>query len=1039
MYLLLNLQPHFYNMKNILTTGFLALISLVSFSQGKYTRYVDPFIGTGGHGHTYPGAVLPHGMVQLSPDTRLDGWDGCSGYHHSDNYIYGFTHTHLSGTGCSDYGDILLMPTMGAPTPDNKKYGSHFTHAKEKASPGYYSVELSDNNILAELTTTTRVGFHRYSALASDKTGKISVILDLKHRDDVLENSINVEDSFTVTGLRRSRAWAQNQYVYFAIKFSKPISNYGIYANDTLKTNLKSLRSSGEGRKLASRLIKAFFTFNSDKVMAKVALSLVSVDGAMKNLQAELPGWDFDKVKAQADAQWDKELGKIEITSDSTSKMRTFYTALYHTMVAPNVNSDVDGQYRGMDNKIHKAEGFTYYSVFSLWDTYRGAHPLYTIIDRARSLDYIKTFLAQYRDGGRLPVWELSSNETDCMIGYHSVPVIVDAFVKGINGFDKSFALEAMEKSATGNRYGLPALMDHGYLETLDEHENVSKTLEYAYDDWCIAKFAKMIGREDDYKAYIKRAQAYKNLLDIQSGFMRPKTNGDWLSPFDPREVNNNFTEANSWQYSFYVPQDVDGYINMLGGRKRLEMKLDSLFTESSKTTGREQEDISGLIGQYAHGNEPSHHIAYLYDFAGKPSKTQEKVHQIMTTMYRDTPDGLEGNEDCGQMSAWYVLSSLGFYPVTPGTEDLMLGTPLFRKTVIHLENGKTFTINAPQMSETNYYVSQTSMNSKPYYKSWITYSNIVNGGQFNFLLTNTPTTYGENYPASTSITDNLIVMNPIILGGDKSYAGDKRISIYSNQDNVTIYYTLDGTNPTTASLVYKNPFRPDTSPSLTINPALPYSNELWQYIKEQQTRDNAKNNRYELDQPYKIVIKGWTIVKAIAVNDKGEMSKVTTAVFHKRSHDWNIALNTPYEPEFTAGGNTAVIDELRGTTDWRKGNWQGYRQNDVDVVIDMKQVTPVSKVSAGFLQDTRAWIVMPKQLIVEVSEDGKSYKEVYKGENFLPIEDLKVQTKEVEAKFDKVNARYIRIRAIQYGKLPAWHESAGNDPHIFIDEISVD
>jgi len=1026
-------------MKNTVLTTLLAATISLSFAQGKYTRYADPFIGTGGHGHTYPGAIMPHGMVQLSPDTRLDGWDGCSGYHYSDNYIYGFTHTHLSGTGCSDYGDILLMPMTGEPSPDNKKYGSHFSHSEEKASPGYYSVRLKDNNILAELTTTTRVGFHKYTFPANEKS---NIILDLKHRDDVLENSINIEDSVTISGLRRSRAWAENQYVYFVIKFSKPFIDYGVYLNDTLKSGIpiKSFMNSGAGRKTASKLIKAFFTFDTKDgkpVLMKVALSQVSVAGARKNMQAELPGWDYDKVKANADAAWDKELGKIEVTNEPLPKMRTFYTALYHTMVAPNVASDVDGQYRGMDLKVHTATGFTYYSVFSLWDTYRGAHPLYTIIDRERSLDYIKTFLTQYKEGGRLPVWELSSNETDCMIGYHSVPVIVDAAVKGIDQFDKLLALEAMEKGATGNRYGLPALIDHGYLEAVDEHESVSKTLEYAYDDWCIAKFAKMIGKEDDYRAYIKRAQAYKNLLDITSGFMRPKDNGNWLSPFDPREVNNNFTEANAWQYSFYMPQDVDGYIQMMGGRKRLEAKLDSLFTESSKTTGREQSDISGLIGQYAHGNEPSHHIVYLYNFAGRPYKTQEKVHQIMSTMYHDAPDGLEGNEDCGQMSAWYVLSALGFYPVTPGTQDFMIGTPLFKKATLHLENGKTLSINAPLADDNNYYVSKVGINGRPHYKSWIGYQDIIGGGQLSFQLSNKPSTFGENNPASTFITDYQIVLNPIIIGGDKAYVGDKRVGIYSNQQDVKIYYTLDGSNPTTSSTAYTNPFRLEQQPNITIDPAKPYNNEIWQYAKEQQTKDNAKYNRYELDQPYRINLKGWTIVKAIAINSKGETSKVTTAVFHKRSQDWDITINTPYEKEYNAGGDHAVIDELRGSTDWRKGGWQGYR-SDVDLVLDLKSVVPISKVTADFLQDSRAWIVMPKQVIVEISEDGKSYKEVYRGENYLPIEDVKVQTREIEAKFDKTNARYVRIKAIQYGKLPSWHEGAGNDPHIFIDEITV-
>ncbi|MDQ6757350.1 MAG: GH92 family glycosyl hydrolase, partial [Bacteroidota bacterium] len=603
------------------------LFFLPAAAQKNFAKYVNPFIGTGGHGHTYPGAVLPHGMVQLSPDTRLEGWDGCGGYHYSDKYIYGFTHTHLSGTGVPDYCDVLLMPMSGKPSPDNKIYGSKFSHKNENASPGFYSVLLEDDNILAELTATTRVGFHKYTFASG---GVQNIILDLVHREKVLESSLKIIGNNRVEGLRRSEGWARNQYVYFSIEFSKPFTTSGIWVNDTLHNDLKEINATN---------LKAFFQFstkNKEAIEVKVAISQVSAEGARKNLLSELPGWDFEKVKIDADRIWNKELNKIEVSGSSLSQLKIFYTALYHTMIVPNIANDVDGQYRGRDNKLHTALGYSYYTVFSLWDTYRACHPLYTIIDKARTLDYIKTFLTQYKEGGRLPVWELSSNETDCMIGYHSVPVIVDAAAKGIDKFDKKLALEAMERSATGNRYGLPALIDHGYLEVEDESENVSKTLEYAYDDWCIAKFAKMIGKEDDYKSYIQRAQAYKNLLDPVTGFMRPKKNGNWISPFDPKEVNNNFTEANSWQYSFYVPQDINGYTSILGGRKRLESKLDSLFSETTKMTGRDQSDITGLIGQYAHGNEPSHHIAYLYNFAGKAYKTQEKVHQVMNEMYND-------------------------------------------------------------------------------------------------------------------------------------------------------------------------------------------------------------------------------------------------------------------------------------------------------------------------------------------------------------------------------------------------------------------
>lgn len=962
----------------VLSSGFSQQVA----AQRNFTQYVDPLIGTGGHGHTYPGATLPHGMVQLSPDTRLDGWDGCGGYHYSDNYIYGFSHTHLSGTGVSDYGDILLMPMRGVPSNDNRVYGSKFSHANEKAAAGFYAVKLDDDNILAELTATTRAGFHRYDFSGSDSN---FIILDLKHRDEVIESSLKVIDLHTIAGMRRSKAWANNQYVYFVIEFSRPFISKGVWLDD-------KLQNAGSNDIKDAKNLKAYFEFDNSKVMAKVGISSVSIEGARKNLDAEIPAWDFDKVKQDANTIWNAELGRIAVESNDVKQLRTFYTALYHTAIVPNINQDVDGQYRGRDNKIHTASGFTNYSVFSLWDTYRGAHPLYTIIDKKRTLDYIKTFLVQYQQGGRLPVWELSSCETDCMIGYHSVPVIVDAYMKGINQFDTQLALEAMKKSATWDHLGLPALMDHGLLEMDDEHESVSKTLEYAYDDWCIAQFAKKLDSTSaDYTTYIKRAQSYKNMLDPTTGFMRPRKNGNWVSPFDPREVNNNFTEANSWQYSFYMPQDINGYIEMIGGKKKMEEKLDKLFTENSKTTGRDQSDITGLIGQYAHGNEPSHHIAYLYNFTGAAHKTQAMVHRILNTMYHDTPDGLEGNEDCGQMSAWYVLSALGFYPVTPGTTDYIMGTPLFSSATINLENGQSFTIKG-NVGDSNFYVQSASLNGKPHSRSYISYFDIERGGQFDFVLGARPSAFGAVDMPATGIADNTIILNPVIDGGAITFRDAKQVKISSAQKGMVYYYTTDGTAPTRLSKKYVTP----------------------------------------------IPVKESITIKAIAVNAKGESSYVTTANYKKMPNNWTIKLNTNYEQQYDGGGAPGLIDGIRGSADWRKGNWQGYQKTDMDVVIDLQAVKSISSVTGGFLQDTRAWIVLPKQLTVEVSTDGKTFTQVYSGDNFLPIDDLTAQVKNITANFTAVPARFVRIKAMQFGKLPAWHEGAGGDTHIFVDELIV-
>ncbi len=954
-------------------------------AQPDFTKYADPFIGTGGHGHTYPGAVLPHGMVQLSPDTRLSGWDGCGGYHYSDSFIYGFTHTHLSGTGCSDYGDVLLMPMSGKPSPDNKVYGSAFSHATEKASPGYYEVQLQDDNILVRLTATERVGFHQYTFSNDDPA---AIILDLQHRDEVLASSLRVVNGNTVTGLRRSKAWATNQYVYFAIQFSVDFSQYGIWQNDTLLPHKLSKVDN-------SKNLKAFFQFDQLSkrlVMAKVAISGVSEAGALKNLKAELPGWDFEAVRQAAQKKWAAELGKIEVTGGSPQQLRNFYTALYHTAVVPCINMDVDGRYRGRDNAIHTAKGFTNYSVFSLWDTYRAAHPLYTIIDRKRTLDYIQSFLTQYKEGGRLPVWELSGCETDCMIGYHSVPVIVDAYVKGIKGFDAALALEAMQKSATWNHLGLPALMDHGYVEKDDEHESVSKTLEYAYDDWCIAQMARLQGKENVYQTFARRSQSWKNLLDTETGFMRPRKNGGWLTPFDPYEVNNNFTEGNSWQYAFYVPHDMYHYIEMLGGPAKLEQRLDSLFGTTSRMTGLELPDITGLIGQYAHGNEPSHHIAYLYNFAGNPGKAQKILRYIMDSLYSDTPDGLTGNEDCGQMSAWYVLSAMGFYPVTPGTTDYITGSPLFPAVRIHLENGKSFTIEAEGAGVGNCYVQSMQFNGKPYEQSWFSHTDLAKGGKLQFQMDNRPASFGTRNPPVTKLAAAPIVTSPVITADEPAFKKSTAVRINSAQKDAQYYFTTDGTAPGVFAQKYEGPF----------------------------------------------VIDKTVTIRAVAIN-RADRSGEARALLYKAPNDWSIQLQTPCERQYAGGGNEALIDGVRGSVNWRKGNWQGWQKADMAVVIDLQQVRAVKKVTIGFLQDVGAWIVLPGEVLVETSADGKNYIAYAAGKDFLPVEDKQPQVKNIAFVKSGVQTRYIRITARQYGKLPAWHEGAGGDTHIFCDEIMVE
>lgn len=704
----------------------------------RLTDYVDPFIGTGGHGHTYPGAVVPFGMVQLSPDTRLTGWDSCSGYHYSDDVIYGFSHTHLSGTGIPDYSDILFAPTAGPiylvakeGEDTQRGYASRFSHRNETARPGYYSVLLDDEKIRAELTATARVGLHRYTF---PRTDEANIIVDLQHRDRVRDALLRVVGPTRIEGYRRSQSWARDQVVYFVAEFSAPFTEFGLARDDRLLPNAREAQGTN---------VKAFFRFDArdgKPILARVAISAVDLDGARRNLAAELSHWDFERVRREADRAWERELGRIVVRGPNRDQLTTFYTAMYHLMLAPNVFNDVDGRYRGRDFKAHVARGFTYYTVFSLWDTFRAAHPLLAIIDRQRTRDFVRTFLAQYEQGGRLPVWELAANETNTMIGYHAVPVIVDATVKGITGFDREQALAAMRHSAESDERGLAGYKQRGYVAIEDDRESVSKTLEYAYDDWCIAQMARLLNRSDVERRYLERATYYHNLFDPETGFMRPKKrDGSWLAPFDPREVSAHYTEANAWQYTFFVPQDINGLIELMGGPESFARKLDALFTAESTLTGNAPPDISGLIGQYAHGNEPSHHIAYLYNYVGQPWKTQARVRQIMRDFYKPTPDGLIGNEDCGQMSAWYIFSAAGFYPVTPGTTIYALGSPLFAEATFNLENGRRFTIRAENASDKNIYVQSARLNGRRLDRSFITHDEIMRGGTLVLVMGGRP------------------------------------------------------------------------------------------------------------------------------------------------------------------------------------------------------------------------------------------------------------------------------------------------------------
>lgn len=938
--------------------------------------YVNPFIGTGGHGHTYPGATRPFGMMQLSPDTRLDGWDGCSGYHYSDEYIYGFSHTHLSGTGVSDYGDLLLMPTNevifnnGA---DGKKgYRSHFSHKNEQAEPGYYKVLLDDTQTQVELTVSERSGKHRYTF---KEGAKQVVILDLEHRDQVLDSKVILASNSQIYGYRHSKAWAQDQRLYYDMVFSKPY------------TKVTFLDGKKDGKK-----VKAAFEFDAslgNVLEVIVGISAVDEEGALHNWQLEVGEKSFDELKTEVQGVWERQLEKIVVESTNEEYLTNFYTSMYHTMIAPNIYSDIDGRYRGMDLKVHQAEDYQYYTVFSLWDTYRAAHPLYTIIEQERTNHFIKTFLAKYDEGGIMPIWDLSANYTGCMIGYHAVPVIADAYLKGIRSYDVEKAFTAMKHSANQDKLGLKYYKELGYIPVEKESESVSKTLEYAYDDWSIAMMAKAMGKNEDYKTFLERGQYYKNIYDPESQFMRGRFRNTWFAPFDPYEVNFNYTEANSWQYSFYTPQDISGLIQLMGGKEQLENQLDKLFTAKKETSGRNQADITGLIGQYAHGNEPSHHMAYMYNFVNKPYKTQERVHQILTELYKDSPDGISGNEDCGQMSAWYVLSSLGFYSVTPGSNQYIIGTPLFPKATINLENGNKFTIVADSVSTANKYIKSVKLNGKNHPYSYINHSDIEAGGLLQFEMTDTPTKWAtkDKHIPITEIKEHKIVPAPFIAKGEIAFKGSTEISLASVDKDVEIYYSLGDDFAR-----YKEPFTVSDKATL----------------KTYAQKGNTK-------------------------------SAVITTDFYKIDPKIKIELQTKYANQYNAGGDNALIDGIIGTEDFRTGTWQGYWDEDVIAIVDLGRNRRMSSIEINFLRDQRSWIFLPTQVEIYHSLDGKRYRKIkdWLAPQLENTDEVAIETIKTR---QTINSRYIKVVAKKLGKLPEWHLGHKHDGRswIFIDEIQI-
>lgn len=998
------------------------LLSLGAFlfcsCQRALTDYVNPFIGTDGHGHTFPGAILPFGMVQVSPDTRLDGWDGCSGYHYTDDTIYGFSHTHLSGTGCSDYGDLLIMPF----TAENGElsdslgyefYKSSFNHRNEKAEPGYYRVVLDRNRVMAELTVHERNALHKYTF---PTIGRKGIVIDLKHRDVVIDAEIQDayflwcdKETRAIIGSRISSAWNPEQHFNFALVADCPIEKIDFFC-DGKKTDSEHYIKDNDCKAVV------YFPDNVKEVTLTVAISAVDCDGALGNLE-ESAGVSFSQARKEASAVWEKTLSQIEVEGGTKEDRVNFYTALYHCMTSPYLFSDADGRYRKMAYKEDEtgerngdtnsigqvAPGQNQYTVFSVWDTYRALHPLLNIIDPQRSKDFVLTMLDHYKQSGELTMWELSSHETHCMIGYHAVSVILDAYRTGVLDELSAKELDDLLKAMIGTSnlplFGRTEYARDGFLSSEYENESVSKTLEYAYDDWCIAQFANSINTKDSSRVgiYLRRSQSWKNIMDV-AGFMHPRRNGAFITPFDPTEVNNHFTEANCWQYSSYVPHDVEGWVALLGGVEKTELFLDSLFYGSSKMTGRDQSDITGIIGQYAHGNEPSHHAAYLYAYIGRQWKTAELVRRICRELYHNSPDGLCGNEDCGQMSAWYVMSAMGFYPVCPGSGQYVIGSPIFDKVTIHLKNGKDVIVNAKGQGENNCYVNSLRVNGNPYDKAFVTFEQLRDGCTLDFEMSSKPNkvwgTDVDARPTSGGCSEFSCTKAPVFDDWQQSFSGEATVTIGSVAGD-TIYYTLDGSIPTLYSMRYSEPF----------------------------------------------TVSGDVIVKAVAYNATTGMSPVVTHQLTRTQNDRKLTYITKPAPQYCENGETGLVDRLHGSENYRIGGWQGW-QGDFEVVVDLLEPRMVSSVGTECLENMKSWIFFPTRVIVELSDDGSNYRPFGSVDNTLfPVTHERQELSIVHnfvVNGTPQTARYVRIKAVNYGKLPDWHISAGNQAWLFVDEIEV-
>jgi predicted alpha-1,2-mannosidase len=862
-------------------------------------------------------------------------------------------------------------------------YRQYFNHKNEVASPGFYQVYLDSLDLVASMTASPRTGIHQYQYSLQHPQ---YLAIDLAHRDEVLSADLELVDAYTLRGHRHSKEWAEDQRLYFYIKLSHPIKSVLQEEGESIENVFDF-----EYRKNLQMAYLKFDNPENSPVEIKVGISAVDQEGAFQNYMAEAAGKSFDQMRFEAEKLWRDQLLKIKVAAKEQGDLINFYSSLYHSMIAPNLYQDVDGRYRGMDLEIHQDTTFNYYTVFSLWDTFRAAHPLYTIIEPERSVDFVKTLLAKYDEGGIMPIWDLASNYTGCMIGYHGVSVIADAYLKGLDGFDAQKALQAMKHSALQDHLGLKPYKELSFIPLEIESESVSKTLEYAYDDWTIAQMAKALGQNEDYNAFIKRAQNYKSVFDPQTGFMRARHYNGWFSPFDPYEVNFNYTEANAWQYRFFVPHDVEGLIELMGGPNNFERELDKLFSTGSATTGRDQVDITGLIGQYAHGNEPSHHMAYLYHYVQKPYKSQERIRQILTQLYSPTPDGISGNEDCGQMSAWYILSSLGLYPMAPGNPEYLLGSPLVDRAEIQVGD-QTFNVVAHNNERDHPYVQSVKLNGALWDKAYLPHSALTQGGVLEFFMGAEPSDWGgslEQSPRSKIeiAQSEALIVPPFIKSGATAIKGSTTVVLDQVNDSAQIFYRLNDE----PSKQYENP----------------------------------------------IVIQDDAVLSVYAQDSQGKRSSEVTTKFLKIDPLRTITPKTPFANQYSAGGPYALIDGYFGSNDFRTGTWQGYQGVDIDVIVDLGRVQTVNEVSINFLEDQRSWIFLPTEveLAVGLDEQTKTIDKIELPEITPRKESMQ---KTITFSLDGSLQRYIHLKAKNYGTLPPWHLGYGGEAWLFADEITI-